>query len=810
MFKEVRYAARVLLRQPGFALVAVVTLALGIGANTAIFSVIDAALLRSLPYSEPSRLVHLWETKRSRDFEQREASYPDFLDWRAQSGEVFEGVAGYTRQQYTLYTGGEAVRARGAAVTANFFDLLGARASVGRSFVEGEDAPDAARAVVISHGMWQRRFGGDRSVVGRDVALDGQSYTIVGVLPAEFEFAKLGEVDLWTPLQPTPDIASRRYMHWLKVVARLKPGVELSAARAQMDAIASRIEAEDPSAHANVGLRVVPLQEEIVGPVKSILILLLGAVGFVLLIACTNVANLLLARSTARRREIAIRAALGASRWRIARQLLTESVLLSLAGGAAGLMLALWGVDLLVAAIPSAQLAQMPYLRGLSLNANVLLFAAGLSLATGVLFGLTPALAASRADLQEAMKEGGRSSVSRGPRRLRDMLVVAEVALALVLLVGAGLLMKSLTAMLKVDPGFDTRNVLTMRVALPPARYADDANSARFYAELLRRVSSVPGVRGVAETSNLPLAAEGGTGTPRIVGRAATDDETGESHMRTVSANYFDVMGLPLLKGRAFNERDDAQAPGVLLVNKTFAERLFPGEDPVGQRVSFRFTAGRPPFEIVGVVGDEKVLSLDARTTPVIYFHEQQSPDSSAALVVRASDGVDADSLSRAVTNEVRAIDSEVPVFAAQTLEQMVAGSRATFMRRYPAYLTGVFACVALLLALVGIYGVISYSVTQRTHEIAVRVALGARTRDVLRLVVGHGLGLALAGVVLGTVGALALTRLIAGLLFGVSAADPTVYGLVSALLLAVALVACLAPARRATKVDPMEALRYE
>ena len=527
LLKDVRFGVRSLVKRPGFALVAVVTLALGIGANTAIFSVIDATLLRSLPYSEPGRLVHLWETKRSRDFEQREASYPDFQDWRAQGSGVFDGVAGYARRQFTLYANGEAVRAGGAAVSANFFDLLGVRAAAGRTFVEGEDSPDAERAAVITHGLWQRRFGGDRGVVGRSVALDGESYTVVGVLPAEFEFAKVGGAEVWTPLAPPPALASRRFQHWVHVIARLKDGVELSAARAQMDAVASRIEREDPSAHENVGLRVVPLQEEIVGSIKSVLILLLGAVGFVLLIACTNVANLLLARSTARRREMAIRAALGASRWRIARQLLIESVLLALAGGAAGLVLALWGVDLLVAAIPAAQLAQMPYLRGLSLNADVLLFALGLSLATGVLFGLTPALAASRADLQEAMKEGGRTSVSRGSKRLRDLLVVAEVALALVLLVGAGLLMKSLTAMLKVDPGFDTSNLLTMRVALPPARYTDDASSARFYAEVLRRVSTVPGVRGVAETSNLPLAAEGGTGTPTVVGRAQAENDDG-------------------------------------------------------------------------------------------------------------------------------------------------------------------------------------------------------------------------------------------------------------------------------------------
>jgi putative ABC transport system permease protein len=808
LLQDIRYGLRVLWKSKGFTAVAVVTLALGIGANTAIFSVIDAALLRSLPYREPGRLVHLWETKRSRDFEQREASYPDFLDWRAQGAEVFEGLAGYTSRPFTLADAGEATRARGAAVTANFFDLLGVNAAAGRTFVAGEDGLETKRVAVISHGLWQRRFGGERSAVGREVTLDGEAYTVVGVLPAEFNFALLGDADVWTPLAPTPDVASRRYMHWLKVIGRLKQGVNLEGAQAHLATVASRIERDDPGAHAGVGLRAVPLQEEFVGPVRPVLFVLLGAVGFVLLIACTNVANLLLARSAARQKEIAIRAALGASRSRVVRQLLTESVLLSLAGGAAGLVLALWGVDLLVAAIPAAQLAQMPYLQSLSLDRDVLLFACGLSLLTGVLFGLTPALSASRTDLQVALKEGGRSTVSRGSRRLRDLLVVAEVALALMLLVGAGLLMKSLVLMLKVDPGFDTRGLLTMRVALPPSRYSEDNKTARFYEEMLRRVAAVPGVRGAALTSNLPLANEGGTGTPQIVGRSTPASELTEAHLRTVSANYFEVLGLPVVKGRAFAERDDAMAPSVLLVNKTFAERVFPGEDAVGHRVTFKFT-GERPLEIVGVVGDEKVTSLDARTTPVIYFHARQSPDSSAALVLR-TDASDPLALAPSVRAEVRALDPEVPVFAVQTLEQMVAGSRAAFMRRYPAYLTGVFACVALLLALVGIYGVVSYAVAQRTHEIAVRVALGARTRDVLRLVLGHGLLLALGGIALGAAGALALTRLISGLLFGVSAADPTVYGLVALLLAAVTLLACLVPARRATKVDPMVALRYE
>src|SRR5205085_436642 len=560
--------------------------------------------------------------------------------------------------------------------------------------------------------------------------------------------------------------------------------------------------------HAGTGISLVPLQEEFVGQIRPVLFALLGAVGLVLLIACANVANLLLARSTVRGKEVAIRAALGASRWRLVRQLLTESVLLALAGGALGLVLALWGTDLLVAAIPQAQLAFMPYLRHLPLDTNILLFTFGLSLLTGVVFGLAPALAASRADLQGAMREGGRGSGARRARGARDLLVVSEVALSLVLLVGAGLLLKSLARMLSVNPGFRTENLLTMTVTLPPARYADGARAAAFYQELLRRVSALPGVGGAAEVSNLPLSGDGGTGTPRVLGLPESATEGAESHLRTVSANYFEVMGVPLLRGRGFDERDRAEAPPVVVVNQTFAERVFRGAEPTGQRVTFKFTANQPPFEIVGVVGDEKVTSLDARTTPVIYFPVAQGPDGRMSIVARTT--AEPEAVAGAVRGVVAELDPGVPVFGVRTMERLISDSRATFMRRYPAYLIAVFACVALLLAVVGIYGVISYAVTQRTRELAIRVALGAQGRDVLRLVLRDGLLLALAGVGLGVCGALALTRLMAGLLFGVSATDPLTFAGVSLLLALVALAACLVPARRATKVDPMVALRYE
>ena len=806
LLQDLRYAARVLLKQPGFAAVAVVTLALGVGANTAIFWVVNAALLRSLPFRDPERLVQVWETTRQRDFGQREASYPDFLDWRR--GEAFESAAGYAPSFFTLAGEGGPERVRGAAVTANFFDTLGVKPARGRTFLEGEDAPGGGCVLLLSQGLWQRRYGGDEHVLGQPVATDGGSCTVVGVLPAGFSFAKLGDAEMWTTLRPSEMQARARYWHWVQVVARLKPGTGLEAARAQMQTVAARIAADDPQSHAGTGISLVPLQEEFVGQIRPILFALLGAVGLVLLIACANVANLLLARSTVRGKEVAIRAALGASRWRLVRQLLTESVLLALAGGALGLVLALWGTDLLVAAIPQAQLAFMPYLRHLPLDTNILLFTFGLSLLTGVVFGLAPALAASRADLQGAMREGGRGSGARRARGARDLLVVSEVALSLVLLVGAGLLLKSLARMLSVNPGFRTENLLTMTVTLPPARYADGARAAAFYQELLRRVSALPGVGGAAEVSNLPLSGDGGTGTPRVLGLPESATEGAESHLRTVSANYFEVMGVPLLRGRGFDERDRAEAPPVVVVNQTFAERVFRGAEPTGQRVTFKFTANQPPFEIVGVVGDEKVTSLDARTTPVIYFPVSQGPDSRMSLVARTT--ADPSALAAAVRGEVRALDGEVPVFGVRTMEQVISDSRATFMRRYPAYLIGVFACVALVLAVVGIYGVISYAVTQRTREIAIRVALGAQGRDVLRLVVGQGLLLALAGVGFGVCGALALTRLMSGLLYGVSAADPAVYCLVSLLLVTVALAACLLPARRAAKVDPMVALRYE
>jgi putative ABC transport system permease protein len=813
LMQDIRYSIRLLLKRPAFACIIVFTLALGIGANTAIFTVVDAALLRSLPYKDSEQLVHLWETKQQQDFTQREASYPDYLDWKA--SDVFENVGGYTRRNFTFSGTETPERIGGAMVSASFFDVLGVKAGSGRTFLPEDDRPGAERSVILSRGMWQRRFGSDPNIAGKQMTLNGESYTVVGVLPKEFHFATVGNAELWIPLNLTPEQASRRYYHWFNVIARLKPGISPETAQSRLHLTASRIAQDDPQMHGGTGIKVVPLQEEFVGSLKPVLFALLAAVGLVLLIACVNVANLLLAKSSARKKEIAIRVALGASRWRLVRQLLTESLLLSIIGGGLGLMLALWGIDLLIAAIPSTQLAVMPYLQNLSLNRDVLAFTCTMSLLTGILFGLMPALEASRPDLQEAMKEGSRQSSVKATSRLRNALVVSEIALALMLLVGAGLFLKSLVRMLNVDPGFRTENLLTMKLTLPSTKYSEDSkaatfhNTIAFHQELLSRTETLPGVTGVATVSNLPLSGDGGTGTPQIIGRPQTSNsDWGESHLRIVSADYFKVMGVPLINGRAFTADDKGDTPNVVVVNQTFVNRVFPNEAALGQRLTFKFTADQPPFEIVGVVGDEKVTSLDARTTPVIYFPYLQGPESNMNLVVRTS--TDPEGLASALRGEVQAIDKEIPLYSVMTMEKLISNSPATFMRRYPAYLIGIFAAVALLLAVVGIYGVISYSVTQRTHEIAIRMALGAQRSDVLKLILKQGMLLATLGVVMGLAGAFLITRLLTSLLFSVSPADPVTYASVSALLMLVALLACYVPARKATKVDPMVALRYE
>jgi putative ABC transport system permease protein len=808
VIKDIRYGVRSLVKSPGFTAIALITLALGIGASTAIFTVVNATLLRGLPYHDPETLVHLWETTPQKQFPEREASYPDYLDWK--QNQVFSGMAAYSGGGGFVLErneGNEIIAA--GRVTSNFFTVLGVTPILGRVFQDGEDKPGAARVVLLTHASWQRFFGGDSQAIGRTLTLSGNTYTVIGVLPSGFQFAPRGEAELWVPLVPNEMQVSRRFMHWVNVVARLQPGSTLEQAQAGMKPIAQRIASEYSDSHAGTTIVLRPLHEQFVGKVKPLLFTLFAAVGFVMLISCANIANLLLVRAGGRQKELAIRAALGAGRMRLLRQLLVESLLLALVGGLVGLVLARWGVDALIAAIPAEQLNRMPYLRGLDIDNRILLFTVALSILTGLIFGLAPAWLAARLDLQSVLKEGGRSIGALTRTRLRSLLVVAELALAFVLLVGAGLMMKSLNRLLQVSPGFNAENLLTFNVRLPSSRFNEDEKATlAFHEQLIERLEAVPGVTGAGTVNILPL--RGGNTTRFYVARQPKPPpgQEIESNLRDVSANYFTVMGVPLLKGRNFTARDDLNSPPVIIVNQTLARRVFAQQEAVGQRLTF--SADSQPVEIVGVVGDEKINGLDAEITPVVYGPYLQDSTPTLSYVVAARTTGDPGAVTNAIRNECRALDPGITTFEFRTMKQLIANTPATFMRRYPALLIGLFAGLALVLAGVGIYGVISYSVSQQTREIGVRMALGAKHLDVLRLVLSRGVTLALIGVGIGALAAVALTRLMQSLLFAVSATDWMTFTGVGVLLFLVALLACAVPARRATRVDPLVALKYE
>jgi len=828
LLQDLRYAVRSMRKRPGFTSIAVMTLALGIGASTAIFTVVDAGLLRGLPYKSSESLYHIWESTPQKEFAQREFSYPDYQDY--QQNQVFEGIAAYTGGGGIMSGRGEPERVFAPSASANFFSLLGVEPFLGRTFQPGEDKQGAPRVTVLTYGMWQRRFGGDPNIVGQALTINGESYTVVGVLPASFQFA-LRNADLWQPYQPTEAQLTRRFMHGTNLIGRLKPGVSAAQAQSELSVIAKRIEQEHNQSHAGTGVKLVPLQEQFVGQVRPILLVLLAAVGFVLLIACANVASLLLTRSLSRQKEVAIRSALGANRWRVVRQLLTESVLLSLVGGAVGLLIAYWGVDALVATLPDSQLNALPFLKSLRIDSNILAFSFGLSLLTGVVFGLAPAIQSSRPDLNEVLKEGGRSAAGGAKHRLRSVLVTTEIALAVVLLVGAGLMMKSLLKLLQSNIGFNPQNVLTMTVAVPPAKYDDATKQIAFYDRLKERVDSLPGVSGSGTVNVLPL--QGGNTTRFYVDGdpVPPPGQEIEANIRVVSESYFQTLGVPLIAGRMFDDRDqstlppvtaqDARAgtantqatntqaaiPGVVIIGKTLADKVFAGRDPVGRRLAYR-SAGVPPDLIVGVVGDVKIGGLDEALRPVLYFPFRRFPGVATSLAVRTS--AEPTSLAAAIRNETRAVEPDVALFNVRPMEEVIGDSPAAFMRRFPALLIGIFAGVALLLASIGIYGVVSYSVSQQSHYIGVRMALGAQASDILKMILKQGLTLAFAGMAFGVVASLGLMRLLRSLLFEVQPTDVTTFALVLGTLFVVALLACYIPARRATKVDPLVALRYE
>ncbi|MFP5261703.1 MAG: ABC transporter permease [Blastocatellia bacterium] len=805
--QDLRYGIRTLAQRPGFAAAAALALALGIGANSAIFSVVNAVLLRSLPYEAPDQLVIVQSTRRQDPRRSGSASYPDFADFRSQN-QVFDDMAAFRSRGYTLTGAGEPERIDGARVSASFFQLLGAEPHLGRAFLPEEDKPEAARVVIISHGLWQRRFGGDPDVIGRTLTLDGNSYTVVGVATAGFSFPiEMEKADIWSPLALDGELLEQRGAHFLRVIARLKPGVPLQAAQAEMSTIATRLEQQYPEDDTDRVVALYSLYDHLVGGIRPALLVLLAVVGFVLLIACSNVANLLLARAATRQREIAIRMALGASRGRIIRQLITESLILAFIGGGAGLLLALWGVESLVALSP----ANLPRMSGVGVDRWVLGFTLIVSVMTGIIFGLAPAIKASKPDLNDALKEGGRGSTEGfSGRRLRNLLVVSEMALALVVLISAGLLIRSFLRLQQVNAGFDPSNILTMQVELPSSKYKEGVQVSAFFEQVLERINALPGVESAGAVTTLPLSGSNMRTSFTVQNRPAPPPgQEPLAHLRAVTPGYFRTLRIPLLKGQEFGENYRKSSPGRIIINDTMARRFWPDEDPIGQRISIGMSTDEDEpalWEIVGIVGDVRHASLDAEPAPEMYVPHSQQSWPFLTLVIRTTS--DPMAMAGAARAQVLAVDKDQPVSSVKSMEGMVSASIA--QPRFYLLLLGIFAALALTLAAVGVYGVLSYSVTQRMHEIGIRMALGAKPFDVIRLVVGQGLVLSLAGVAVGLVGAYVFTRLMSSMLYGVSATDPVTFAALAVLLMAVALLASYVPARRATKVDPMVALRYE
>ena len=809
-WQDIRYGVRMLLKAPSISIVATIALALGIGANTAIFSVVNAVLLRPLPFASSEQLMNVWETDSVRGSTRGSASYPNFVDWREQN-HVFEHISTYHNSDFIMTGRGESTRLQGAVVNADLFPLLGVTPVIGRGFLPAEDNPgEGGRVVVLSQGLFQKRFNSDPNIVNQSMVLDGKSYTIVGVMPGAFQFPVQNDpVELWTTValdrEGKEPITEERGAHYMEVIARLKPGVSKEQAQAEMTAIGTRLEQQYPDKNLHRNIRVQPTLEALVGDVRPALLILLGAVGFVLLIACANVANLLLARAMSRHKEMAIRSALGASRMRVVRQLLTESVLLSLAGGLLGLVLAVWWSDLLVALGKE----NIPRALQVGLDWRVLGFTLLVSLLTGVVFGLVPALHSSKTELTESLKEGGRSGAEGARRnRIRGVLVVGELAIAVVLLVGAGLLIQSLWRLRQVSPGFESQNLLTFVVGIPEVKYPTD-KQAQFYRDLIGRIQSLPGVRSVSSVIPLPLSGDAFSISFETEGRPVAKGDRPSADFFAVQGDYFKTLGVSMLQGRDFTERDNKQGPPVIIVNQAFARKFFPNEDPVGKRIrpGISTDTDDPAMrEIIGVVSDVRNRNLSSELRPGYFLPAAQMPFNQMTLIVRTTN--DPHSVITAVQNEVHAMDNELPIFNVKTMDDYISATVAG--PRFNATLLVIFAGVALILTIVGLYGVMSYSVAQRTNEIGIRMALGAQTSDVLRLIVSQGFKLVLIGLGIGLVGAFGLMRVIASLLFGVTTKDPLTFAAVAVLLALVALLACYIPARRATRLDPLNALRYE
>ena len=807
LIQDLAYGFRMLRKSPSLTAVILIMLTLGIGANTAVFTVFEAILLRPLGYENPKQLVQIWETRTEGAFQQQPFSYPDYQDIKRLNN-VFSSIGGYSRNSVTLSGKDGAEQVPVAVATADFFETLGVRPILGRTFQLADEHEKKSLSIVLTYGAWQRRFGKDPKVIGKTLMMNGEVATIIGVLPNSFVFAPGQSADFWTWFQ-ADEWRSRRNAHWMYPVARLKPGVTLQQAQSEVQSLSRQLEKQYPDSNAKVSTELIDLREQIVGPMQPVLVAVMGAIAFVLLITCANVAGLLMARSVPRQREISIRLALGARSLRIARQLLTESVLLALIGGSGGVLIAYWAVPLLVSVLPENILLATPQLQGLAVNTGVLWFALTLSVLTGILFGLAPVIQTFKRSLRAELQEAGRGSVGSAHRRIRNALVISEMALAVVLLVGAGLMLKSLNRVLRADPGFNTRNLLTGSLSLPEKKYPDGASQLAFQQRLLQTINRLPGVEQAGAVTVVPMSGQSNTSRFDVEGHPkSSGGEEYEANSPTVTQNYFSVMGIPLRAGRFFNSQDRETSPHVVIVNQTLADMVFPHQNAVGKRINFTYTNETHYLEIVGVVGNENVNSLDAPATPIVYDCYEQNPNPYFNFVIRTTK--EPATLAASVTRVVHELEPEAPVFALSSMSDIISDSPMMMLRAYPAYLIGGFATLALVLAALGLYGVLAYSVAQRTRELGVRMALGAQRRDLLRMVVNNGLKLALIGIGLGIVGGLLVARLIASLLFGVAATDLTTFISVGVALFVAALAASYIPALRATRVDPMVALRYE
>jgi putative ABC transport system permease protein len=809
LFSDVKYAGRLIIKSPLFSLVVVVALALGIGANAAIFSVLNAVLLKPLPYADSGQLVMMWQrfTGIGVPKDQNWTSPPEFNDVRRLQSS-FSDIAAMQGTSFTIRVGETPERILGQFVSSSFFKLLGVEPFAGRTFLPEEEQQGKEAVVVIGHGLWQRRFAADRNLVGRTLNMNGTPYQVIGIAPADFRDPQQPEAEMWAALSFTTQQLVQRGSHGLLVIARLKPGLTLEQARSDMTRVSQRIiEGAPEYPYARFGYRVLinPLLEEYVGDIRPALLMLMGSVGLVLLIACTNVANLLLVRASAREREIGIRTALGASRGRLMRQMLTESVVLSLVGALVGVGLARLGV----AALAAMAAQSFPRLGDTQIDGTVLAFTIVTAVATGILFGLVPAFQSARDTTQDVLKEGSQSTTAgRGRLRLRRVLVAAEVALSLLLLVGAGLLIKSFMRLQEVNGGFDPSGVLTMRIVVPAARYSQPDQVRSFYREVLRRVSALPGVTGVGASNGIPLSGSGGSGTTTIDNPAFPDDRgTPEADQRIVTTGYFDAMGMTLLSGRLFDDRDTETGQPVAIIDDTMAKTFWPNEDPIGKRIKRGGRQSTQPWlTIVGVVRHVRYRTLEEPSRVQLYMPHAQVPATGMSLAIKTN--LDPRTLSTSVQREVIAVDPEQPVWAIRTMDELMATS--VMRRRLVMTLLTMFAAIALMLAAVGIYGVISYWVSQRSHEIGIRVAIGASRMDVLKMVLGQSMSVVLIGVVVGLIGASALTRIMTTLLYNVSATDAATFASYSTALILVGLLASYLPARRATRIDPVTMLRQQ